>query len=356
MKSIVPRRGTSLLATAALIACLISGLLQPTPALATPSVLVETATVRQKTLSETLPVYGSVITDPERVTGITAAHAGQITRVWVGAGQVLHPGQRLLELVTDPAARRDYEQAKARLAYAEKNLTQVRDLFSKQLATRADLAKAEQALANARSSLAAEIRRGVNLPSQVIRADSSAVVTKVAVATGDRVQPGSLLLTLGSLKHVWVTLGIEPEDAIHVHAGMPVDISPVFGPATHIRSHIAQVHALINPQTRLVDAVVKLSGARIGPLIPGTHVLGRIRLAEHSGLAVPAQSVLQDRQGAYVFIVKDGAAHRVDVKVDFSTSGQALVSGPIKAGEQVVRLGNYELHDRMAVRGSEGHP
>ncbi|MEJ2061565.1 MAG: efflux RND transporter periplasmic adaptor subunit, partial [Gammaproteobacteria bacterium] len=221
---------------------------------------VKTAPVTQRNLQETLTVYGEVRPDPEQVTGISAAHGGEVTRLWVGLGQVVEPGQQLLELTTDPAARRAYEQARAQVAYARKNLEQVKGLFGQQLATRAELAKAQQELANARSSLQAEVRLGANRAHQIIRAPQAAIVTRVNVAPGDRVQAGASLLTLGARAHLWVTLGIEPEDARRVRSGMNVDLTPVFDDAVHIKARIAQVHAVINPKTRLVDAVVKLQG------------------------------------------------------------------------------------------------
>jgi hypothetical protein len=60
--------------------------------------------------------------------------------------------------------------------------------------------------------------------------------------------------------------------------------------------------------------------------------------------------VLSDDAGAYIFVIRDGKAHRVDVKAAFADNGWIGISGAIKAGDAVAALGNYELQDGMAVR------
>lgn len=65
---------------------------------------------------------------------------------------------------------------------------------------------------------------------------------------------------------------------------------------------------------------------------------------------MPRSAVLRDAQGAYVFIVKDRVAHRVQVHTGTDNGTWIAVRGDLHAGEQVVTLGNYELRNGMAVR------
>jgi len=315
-----------------------------------PSALVRTAQATQGTLAAQLTAYGTVRPDPGHIKGISVAHGGLVTRLWVGQGQVVKAGQPLLELTTDPQSRRDYDQAKAQLAFARKNLAQVQSLFRQQLATHAELAKAQQDLSNAESSLKALQRNGADRATEVIKADEDAVVTSLKVAPGDRVSSGSLLLTLGARNRLWVSLGIEPEDSRQVQPGMSVRIHPVFAPNRTIEATVAQVHALINPQTRLVDAVVKLQGKQTDLLVPGMHVVGTITTHETQGVIVPAQSVLQDKQGAYLFVVRQHQAHRVTVQTGTERDGRIVVTSGLQPGQTVVTQGNYELKDGMTVR------
>lgn len=68
---------------------------------------------------------------------------------------------------------------------------------------------------------------------------------------------------------------------------------------------------------------------------------------------MPRSAVLRDSQGAYVFQVRDGKAHRVTVQTGLERDGLIAVQGAFAATEPVVSLGNYELQDGMGVRGSQ---
>lgn len=323
---------------------------------ASPSVLVHTGTVRERPMGEKLTVYGQVTPNPEHVIGISAANGGQVTRLWVGLGEKVKVNQRLLELTTNPTARQAYEQALAQFAYTRKNLLQVKSLFSEKLATRTELAKAEQQLANARSALAAQRRLGANHKEQIIRASQDAIVTRLNIAVGDRVQAGTALLALGARHHLWITLGIEPEDAPRLHPGMPVLLQPVFAPTPPLQAHLSQVHAVINPNTHLVDAIAPISGDETRGLIPGMWMRGHISLSNQVALTVPQSAVLHDARGAYLFVVTTKhIAQRIAVKTGLSQGGRISVqAATLHAGQVVVTVGNYELENGMTVRLSAG--
>jgi len=189
--------------------------------------------------------------------------------------------------------------------------------------------------------------------TRVLRAAEAAVVTRLDVAPGALVQPGQPLLMLGALGHVWVRLGIEPEDVARIAPGMPVTLTPVFGGAP-LEARIAQVHAVINPATHLVDAVVRLTGGQAAAQIPGSWMHGAISLRATRVLAVPRSAVLSDAQGSYVFTIERGHARRVAVHAGLEQGGWIAVQGALEPGARVVTAGNYELVDGMAVRAAPG--
>ena len=318
-----------------------------------PSVLAQVAPVEYRTLDETLTVYGKVEPDPERLHALATLTAGEVTRLFVGLGQRVAAGQPLLGLTTAPQSRMAYAQARARVDSAKTQLAQSEGLFQEQLATRADVANAQQALRNAQAELAALVAQGAGKVARVLRAPEAAVVTQLDVTPGALVQPGQPLLMLGAQDHVWVRLGLEPEDAARVRAGMAVRLVPVFG-GRATAARIAQVHAVINPATHLVDAVARLRGQAAIALVPGSWMRGVIQVRMRHVLAVQRSAVLADARGDYVFVVADGRAHRVAVRTGIEQQGWIEVQGALHAGQAVVTAGNYELHDGMAVRVAVG--
>jgi len=310
--------------------------------------LVKTAPVSERRVAESLSVYGTVEPVPRENLTLAATRDSIIAGVAVNSGERVRKGQLLITLAPTPQSRAAWTQAKSGLAYAQTSLRRTRSLYKEHLATRDQLAAAEKALGDAQATLAVAQQAGGGGPLPM-RASADAVVTSVMVNTGERVAANSALLTLAADGGLQVRFGIAPEHAAAVHAGLPVTLASVFNPQVIAASKVAGVGGMLDSNTGLVDVFVPLPHKARG-FLPGAAVQGQITLTSTHGLAVPRSAVLRDAQGAYVFIVTQHKANRVNVKISADDGTWIAVSGDLKAGEPVVTLGNYELQDGMAVR------
>ena len=136
--------------------------------------------------------------------------------------------------------------------------------------------------------------------------------------------------------------------------GLPVRLSSVFRSDVQVQTQLADVHAMVNPKTRLVDALVPIPKASTANLVIDETMRGVVTLHQERVLAVPRSAVLRDSSGDYLFVVRGGLAHRVAVSTGLEDDGIVAVHGALAAGDAVVTVGNYELSDGMAVR--EAHP
>ncbi len=320
---------------------------------AQPSVLISTATIRARRLQQTITAYGKVEPDPAYTHTVSTLEMGEVTHIMASQGEHVHAGQALIEMTPTPQSKRAYHQAKNALDSARATLQQDRSLLKQHLTTRAAVASSRQKFEDAKSALQALTHQGSG-SRHVIHASGPAVVTSVAAAPGAVINAGQPLLKLSDVNHVRIRLGIEPEDAPRVHAGQHVQLQPVFArKPVPITAGIDAVHGLVNPSTRLVDAMVHVSGKNAHRLIIGSWVRGRLSVKTVRMLAVPRSAVLSDANGAYVFTVRNGHAHRVNVTVTVGTSNWSAIKGDIHAGDSVVTKGNYELSDGMATRLSK---
>jgi membrane fusion protein (multidrug efflux system) len=243
-----------------------------------------------------------------------------------------------------------FQQAQAALEYARSNLRRQEDLFRNQLTTRNQLANARKNLADAEAQLRAEKKLGTGKATETVRAPFGGVVTKTSVSQGDLLQAGSNAMLLARRDSLIVPLGVEPEDAVNVRPGMPVVMSPVFQPARTFHTQVSEVHARINPATRLIDVLVRVKLPAKTNLPLGLTMKGIITLFRTKSLGVPRSAVMSDGGGSWIVLVRDGRAHKTLVKTGIKEGGIVAISGPVKAGDQVVVVGNYELKDGMAVR------
>lgn len=313
------------------------------------SAQVKTVQVARHTLNDTVTAFGSIQPDPDHLTSITLPRAGLVSRLWVRLGQRVKAGESLLELDTAPNARMDYQQAKAAVDYARSEVSRIKGLFAEQLATREQVASAQRNLRDAEAKLAAQKQLGTNRAHEVVRAPFAGIVTQLNVTQGQRVQADTTAMLLASRDALVIALGVEQEDAVRIHPGMPVILTSVFRSEVRVDAQISAVHAMVNPKTRLVDVLVRIPKQAAASLVLDGTMQGNIILRTVDGLSVPRSAVLRDQQGEYVFIVRNGHARRVTVTTGLRQKGQVEILSGLKAGEQVVSLGNYELRDGMAV-------
>ncbi len=237
------------------------------------------------------------------------------------------------------------------MRFAREALARQRKLLAQHLATHANVNAAEQKLATAEAAFAAQQALGTGHKTRVIRAPFTGIVSQLLVAPGNEVKAGTKLFQLAKRDRLQAVLGVEPDEANRIKKGMAVHVIPLFTSGNGVKSEIAQVNAAVDPKTRLVDVIVRLSGHAAQPFLPGMRVKATLTLATHTTLAVPRSAVLNDSHGAYVFIVRGGKAHRVNVKTGIvNENGLIGVSGPLKVGQKIVVKGNYELSDGMTVR------
>jgi len=294
-----------------------------------------------------LHVYGKVSFDDAWLQNISLAYAGQIMRLPVIAGEPVAKGQLLAEVATDPAAAAAWQQALSTASFAEAEADRMRSLLADQLATRSQLATAEKAVADSQSQLQQLRQQGAGRGVHEIRAPFDAVIALLPVQAGQRVVAGVTLMQLGRPDRLKVLLGVEAEDVDRVAAGHAVDIHPAMNADVKVTASIDQVLHAVNPQTRLVDLLVRLSGSRASPFLSGmavsADIVGR---TFHDALTIPRQAVIYDDAGAAcVMRIEAGMARRVPVRVLLEKDESVLVQGELAAGQVVATIGVAELVD-----------
>ena len=312
-----------------------------------PVALVKTVAMKQQQLTDTISGYGSVSPDTRNLETVSLPRPGRILSLLVSPGQTVKKGTPLLLFGTGADAELGYQQARQGVDFANSEVTRIRQLVAQQLATQSQLAAANKALADAEASLHAQEKIGAGHALEQIIAPFNSVVMSVQAAQGDRLAAGAALLQLARTGGQRVLVGVEPDDAKRVRPGMAVSIVPVFSGEAKVSGRVAQVFGMINPQTQLVDVLVKVSADR---LMPGTRVRAEIDVGGETAWVVPRSAVLQDSDGAYLFQVAQGKARRVNVQTGLEHNGLIAIRGPFDAAQAVVSLGNYELRDGMAVR------
>lgn len=314
------------------------------------SVAVKTTAVVQTGIGNTITTYGVLEPDPDQVVSLSLPHGGLVNRVWVRLGQRVKQGDKLMEVVTSPESRMQFLQAQSAVEFADGQYQRTQRMFKEQLATRSDLQTAKKTLQDAKSTLRALTQRGQGRTEETLKAPEDGIITRLDLAQGQRVPADTTALLIAAERFLIARTGLEPDEISAVTDGLPVTISSVFDSSVSIESHIRAIHAMVNPDTHLVDLLIPIPENKVDHLVLGSRIAAEIHLPKHLALVVPRSAVLQDAAGYYLFIAKDGKAVRVPVKIGVETIDSTEVSGALNAGDSVIISGNYELSDGAAIR------
>ena len=190
---------------------------------------------------------------------------------------------------------------------------------------------------------------GADHLSETLVAPVQGVVVTLVGARGDAVAGGATIATIASPASLVVNIGIEPASASEIHPGAAVWLKAPNSALT-IASQIVSVGSMLNPQSRLVDAVVRLPDAALSHLLVGMTLSARIASNTRTGIVIPRAALLSDRAGTFVLVVASGVAHRRSVTVAFEAGANTLIASGLHAHEQVIATGVAGVTDGMSIR------
>jgi membrane fusion protein (multidrug efflux system) len=187
-------------------------------------------------------------------------------------------------------------------------------------AKRNDLA-AQAALEDAKARLASAQK---NLDNTVIKAPYDGIVSERQVNAGDIVSPGSPLFTLVDPATMRLEGAVPAEQLSLVHVGSPVKFAVTGYPGRDFTGTITNVYPSADPQTRQVRLYVRIPNAGNG-LVAGLYATGRVSSSTRQGLTVPAAAIDQRGVKPVVTRLKNGKAEVVEVTLGMRDEGSEVV-------------------------------
>ena len=310
------------------------------------SVAVRTELPRQGAAPDLVVAYGTAAPAIDGGMTLSLQQDGRVAVLAVTPGERVHAGDKLMSFNVSAAASSTFQQAVTALSLARSQRANAAQLLAQQLATRDQVSQADKAVADAQAALDALRREGGGQPVQTLAAPFDGIVSSIAVAQGDRLQPGTPLMVLTRLDGLVVTVGIEPNERARLHTGEPTNLQRLSG-GTAMAGTLVRVDGVLNIKTRLVDAdiAVPAGSVMVGEAFRATIVVGQVQ-----GWRVPHDAVLTTEAGAYLFQVDAGKAARVEVQVVGMDGDYDIVQGKLDPARAMVVEGGPQLADGDAVR------
>ncbi|MCS7461686.1 efflux RND transporter periplasmic adaptor subunit [Paenibacillus doosanensis] len=235
--------------------------------------------------------------------------------------------------------------------------------------SKAQVAQSEQALQTAQSTDAITVSSAQysqaetnlrllteQLQDGVLLSPVDGVVTAINTPVGQNAGNNGNIVSIAATNPTQASVNV-PESSIgKLKVGMEMKVN-----VPTLNKSFEGVISAIRPT---LDSVTKAYGVDIqvndpkGELLPGMFASSSMKSEGRQAIMVPADAVLSQPNGNAVFVVQDGKAKKVTVKIGTMTSAQFEVTSGLNEGDQIVVKGQELLSDKASVQvvqpGQEG--
>ncbi|UFN51011.1 efflux RND transporter periplasmic adaptor subunit [Roseomonas sp. OT10] len=308
---------------------------------------VVVAPVRTGTVAERTESVGTVRAR-DAVT-VTAKVTGMVTAIRFQEGQKVKEGEPLV-LLDDAALRAELDQARAMLDDARSQLNRAQRLVAGQSIAEQ---RVDTLAAVARQAEGRVRQNEAKINELRITAPFAGRVGLKQVSLGALIQPGTAVTTLDDLSRVRVEFSIPEIYVARVHAGSKVTArSAAYGERRFV-GQVAVADTRVDTATRTVRLVSEFDNADEA-LKPGMFLTVELLLEERpDALLIPEEALDPVGDRAFVFVVRDNRAKRVEVALGQRLPGEVEVLRGVAVGEPVVVRGIQRLRPDAPVRVTE---
>lgn len=326
---------------------------------------VEVAPVESRQVEYAVTGVGSV--EAFETVGVTAQVAGVVERVRFAEGDAAGPTQVLVE-IEPQRYRLQLDSARAALAKAvaereqaqsglerrqrvnAKNPDLVRQEDVDQFRTQLAVAAAEVADRQAAVALAE-----LNLRYAFVRAPVAGVIQSRTVATGQYVQPGTVLATMVRREPMLLRFHVPEQEALPLRPGQRLNFR-VGGNAQVYQGEIAHVGAAAAAASRMVEVTARVDDPQRGGLRPGSFAEVTVPVGDSvAAPVIPQTAVRPSERGFLAYVVEDGVAKERVLQLGLRTpDGRVEVRSGLRAGEVLVIRGAEALREGAAVTIATG--
>jgi RND family efflux transporter MFP subunit len=287
---------------------------------------------------------------------------GNLTKIFVKSGDVVKPGQPLMEIdplkqtATVQSQQGTEQQKLAVYQYNQGEVERQRKLFEAGVTSKQTYDQAVQAHENSKadyaSSTALTVTQQQQLAYYLIRAPFAGVVGDIPVHLGDYVSPTTVLTTIDENADLEAYIYVPTERATQIRTGLPVDILDTAGNVL-TKSTITFVSPQVDNglQSILAKAEIPHSAGR---LRNQQLVKARVTWSTAPAPTIPILAVSLIGGQTFVFVATpkgDGyVAHQIPVTLGETLGNTYPVISGLKLGDKVIISGLQFLQEGAPVK------
>lgn len=288
---------------------------------------------------------GTATLEAEDEATVNAKTGGVIEQILAEEGQEVKAGQVLAQLETDKL-KFEVARAKATLDNLEQAFKRNESVYQRNLVSREAYEKTKSDLEVAR---AAYDLASLALRESAIRAPFDGVVSLRHIKIGNMIQPNDPAFRVTRMSRLQAQIYVPERDIHKLAAGQPAALVVDAWPGKQFRGQILRVNPVVDASSGTVKVTVAMAADQ-PELKPG--MFGRIEIRydrREQALLIPHDAVLTEDAAQSVFVVAGDRAQRRAIKTGYSDAEHYEVLEGLKAGEQVVTIGQSSLKEDAKV-------
>lgn len=272
------------------------------------------------------------------------AVAGEVAKVAFRTGQAVRAGQVLLRLV-DRQQRLAADLASAKVDAASVLADRYEATRGSGAVSESVLDEANAVLRGARIELA---QARVAVTDRVVYAPFSGIVGFSDIERGDRVTTETVLTTIDDRRVLFIDVDVPEPYLARIAPGHLISaVNPAY-PERSFAGKVSEIDSRVDPISRNVR--VRATVVNTADLLrPGMSFTIKLSMPGKIFVSVPELALQWDRDGSFVWVIREGKSKKVPVRPVRRTSGRVLVDGALTSGETVVVEGVQRLREGRGV-------
>ena len=279
---------------------------------------------------------------PKQETNQSADISGRVVSVFVKEGSRVGAGQVLATIKRD-AIEVDVTQAKNNLQNAIIDNQRYENAFKTGGVTKQQLDNSRLQLKNAQASLRAQ---GVKINDTSVRAGISGTINKKMVEPGAVVSPGTPLFEIVNINSLKLSVLVDESQVGRIQIGQQVAINVNVLPDEDFGGRITFIAPKSDASLNFPVEIEVANNGRLKAGMYGTALFKTNYGAENQNmLTVPAEAFVNGVSSGQLFIVNNGTAKLITVKIGKVYGDKVQIISGLNGGEQVITSGQINLEN-----------
>ncbi|MBC6989133.1 MULTISPECIES: efflux RND transporter periplasmic adaptor subunit [Hymenobacter] len=314
-------------------------------------------TVHPQPVRDELTLSGQIATDGDKTVKVYPLVGGVVEQLSVELGDHVNKGQVLAVIKSGEIADLQNQSSAAGtdLDIARKNLQVAEDQFAAGLASERDVTLARKELQKAQGNVGKSRKQlsvyGVSADGTYeLRAPISGFITEKNVTDHMQFNADNVgnLFTVSNLDDVWIMANVFESDISKVKEGYKADVTTLSYPDKHFNGRIDKVFNVLDPESKVMKVRVRLDNPGY-MLKPEMYAQIKVENTENQKmLAVPAKSVVFDKDRNFVMVFKDRSHIETrEVKVLKTVGDLSYVSSGLHDGDKIIAQNQLLVYDEL---------